>query len=236
MSLPSGVLDVKNRSENWRTALAFAPFLTNGTTHLLANKLLPGGQFLRGQIQLELFWSGVRDVLHKRDGTHGRRREDAQRLATEITGLYAAHFSDLRECVGSFRVGSRPGFLQLDERSYRVPTSREGQVKFYYEMQNTEIDVVLWAPGYLFVGEMKSESNFGASRKNILVHQLIREYVMAKIALLLRPADESVAIVPFVVGEKKRYLHSNSQVGFLVYRGWLRKENVLSWSDLTQVA
>ncbi|MBI4197980.1 MAG: hypothetical protein HY533_02585 [Chloroflexi bacterium] len=236
MSATPGILGVKNRSENWRTAQAFAPLLAGGTAHLLANKLLPGRQFLHDEVHLELFWRGVRDVLHDLDGPRRRRRQDAQRLTTEITELYAAHFSDLRECIGSFRVDSRPGFLPLDEGSYGVPASREGQVKFYYEMQNTEIDVVLSAPGYLLIGEMKSESSFGASRKNILVHQLIREYVMAKIAVLLRPAYESVAIVSFVIGEKekKRYLHSNKQVRFLVAQGWLTEDNILSWSDLKQ--
>ena len=42
----------------------------------------------------------------------------------------------------------------------------------------TEVDVVLETPKHLFIGEVKHESTFEADGKLVLVHQLMRQYVM----------------------------------------------------------
>ena len=68
--------------------------------------------------------------------------------------------------------------------------------------------------------------NFDASRKLNLVHQLIRQYVMATILVDILASDKKV--VPFVVGGSRRSL----QVDFLVKQGWLNPNNVLEWKDV----
>ena len=62
------ILGIENQTENWRTTKAFAPFLANGEARVrLAHKLLDDIRlqaFLTPeQVELELFWNGVRDHL-----------------------------------------------------------------------------------------------------------------------------------------------------------------------------
>ena len=98
---------------------------------------------------------------------------------------------------------------------------------------NTEIDIVLETTEYLFIGEAKDESTFGAKSKYVLVHQLIRQYVMASIVVALVGNRKSV--VPFIVGDKPKGLQNNGQVRFMMKQGWLKKENVLSWGEIEGV-
>ena len=96
---------------------------------------------------------------------------------------------------------------------------------------NTEIDIVLESPSHLFIGEAKHLSTFGASGRDVLTHQLIRQYVMAKILLKL-PGNKEKAVVPFVVGDSRAYLEKTLQVQFMLKHGRMRKENVLEWSQI----
>lgn len=65
----------------------------------------------------------------------------------------------------------------------------------------------------------------------ILTHQLIRQYVMARILLDLR-GDEGKKLVPFVVGENAKSLQKTAQVEFMLKQGWMRKENILEWDEI----
>ena len=59
-----------------------------------------------------------------------------------------------------------------------------------------------------------------------LVHQLIRQYVMARILVDLVGYEKKV--VPFAVGGSRR----QEQVGFMLHKGWMEESNLLSWSDV----
>ena len=84
----------------------------------------------------------------------------------------------------------------------------------------------------LFIGEAKLESALGSDSDHVLVHQLIRQYVMARIlfdVLVNRAVYDSREVVPFVVVEDADYTRRTSQIRFMVDQKWLRPENVLSW-------
>ena len=59
-----------------------------------------------------------------------------------------------------------------------------------------------------------------------IVHQLIRQYVMARILVDLVGCRKTV--VPFIVGGNKR----QQQVRFMLDQGWMKNTSLLSWSDV----
>ena len=87
---------------------------------------------------------------------------------------------------------------------------------------------------HLFIGEAKHESDFGADGRNVLVHQLVRQYVTAAILLDLKGSKKQ--IVPFVVGEDKDQLRRIKQVQFMTERLGMRRDNVLCWDDVRGLA
>ena len=103
----------------------------------------------------------------------------------------------------------------------------------YSNLYNTEIDIVLQTPNHLFIGEAKEESTLNSSGKYILVHQLIREYVMAKI--LVDALGINKEVIPFVVGDDIEKLKNKGQVKFMVNQDWLDKKNILSWKDVKKL-
>ncbi len=98
-------------------------------------------------------------------------------------------------------------------------------------LASTEIDVVLMTAKNLFIVEAKHEARFGADGRYVLVHQLIRQYVMASILIDLLPNQSEMKIVPFVVGDDVGYLNETAQVQFMKDQGWMREEHVYCWED-----
>ena len=103
----------------------------------------------------------------------------------------------------------------------------------YDNLRNTEIDIVLETPQYLFIGEAKGEMTFGADGGLVLVHQLIRQYVMAVVLvdLLVSKGCPQKKVVPFVVGDAAK-LERARQVKFMRHQGWLEKRNILDWDKI----
>ena len=104
--------------------------------------------------------------------------------------------------------------------------------KLVDNLVNTEIDVVLETPNHLFIGEAKHEMRFGANGSYVLVHQLIRQYVLANILIDYLPDQIKKKVIPFVVGDDVGYLNRTAQVRFMIDQGWLKKENVLCWKEI----
>ena len=103
-------------------------------------------------------------------------------------------------------------------------------------MRNTEVDIVLEDSDSLFIGEAKHEMGFGADGKLILVHQLIRQYVTAKVLLEMSTRTANKRLVPFVVGDDVGMLMQTNQVRFMIKQGWLQEDNVLSWQEIKEIA
>ena len=72
--------------------------------------------------------------------------------------------------------------------------------------------------------------SLGADSRLVLVHQLIRQYVMAKI--LVDMTGNRKRVVPFVVGCNERQL----QIQFMLNQGWMKKRHILEWEDIGQLA
>ena len=68
------ILDIENRTENWRTAYYFSPFFRDKDARLhLAKKLIANHERMQesdidlkpDEVHLELFWRGMRDHLYR---------------------------------------------------------------------------------------------------------------------------------------------------------------------------
>ena len=222
------ILGITNRTENWKTAQKFAPFVRDGNIRLnLARKLGESSDTQQDDVRIELFWYGMRDYVHKL----GKENEpNSEKLAC----IYKQCFSNLRKDIEKF--GS---FGDLKPLNYDVSDQRRKD-GLKSNLVHTEIDIVLESSKHIFIGEAKDESRLGADGKNVLVHQLIRQYVMTKILLSLRVTEGCFKkkVIPFVVGDKTRLpsLKNTAQVKFMIRKGWLESKNVLSWDRIDEIA
>ena len=217
-----GILGIENRTENWRTASVLSPLVDKPAARIpLASYVVgPGGQ-LGEEIEFELFWQGMRDYKHKfRESPSAECHED------QFLEFYRRCFPNLRTEIECFS-----GFKPLRECNYIA--KGEYKQRLYNNLLNTEVDVVLETPEHLCIGEAKCEADLGADSTDILVHQLIRQYVMAKILVELTGKDKEV--VPFVVGDCQEELMKKAQVRFMIEMKYLSKSNVLSWKKLSEI-
>ena len=225
-----GILGITNRTENWKTASSFAPFFANPVAcQNLAGRLLePQGEPLgNGEVQLELFWRGVRDQMAK-EGWKKLDEGEKTEVKAGFAYLYNHRFPELRQEIESF-----PDLSLPQEWNYR-PAEAEWK-KLFNNLWHTEIDVVLESPEHLFIGEAKHESDFGNDGKHVLVHQLIRQYVTAK--LLVEHLGQAKRIVPFIVADKENLgkVRNTAQVKFMLEKRWLKSQNILSWDCVAAI-
>ena len=226
------ILGINNRTENWKTARYFAPFFTCDSTRAnFAQRLAEPKRIPGGKVQIELFWKGVRDYINRPD------------VATshDFADCYKRLFSDLRRRIKEFNS------CQPSNRGLRLPNpwnydvcAEGGVEKLYNNLRNTEIDIVLESPNHLFIGEAKGETTLRGNGDLVLVHQLIRQYVVAKILVDHRVAEgyPEKRIISFVVGHKTRLpsLKNTAQVKFMIDEGWLKEKNILSWNQIKELA
>ncbi len=237
-----GILGIENRTENWKTAESFAPFFEcdSARTRLAKRLLEPLGTASEVQddfVKIELYWKGMRDHIQVLDENHKLNKHDLSMRRKGLAERYTSLFPDLRRDIKKYieRSGSP---MSLQTHNYNP---MEDDEEFYNNLRNTEIDIVLATPKYLFVGEAKLESSFDVKYKYVLMHQLIRQYVLARILVNCR--EPEVEVVPFVVGDepdKIKEPHPNfkhfHQISFLRDVGWLKEENVLSWDCIDEIA
>jgi len=216
------ILGIKNRTENSKTAVHFSP-LFGGHSYQLAERLGAEPTPQPGEARMELFWRGMRDLAHQRKWKHPT-------IQREFVDLYIARFSGLRSDVVAFQE-----FKLLRPENYDASTE-DREANFVNNVFNTEVDVVLETPNHLFIGEAKHEMTFGANGNLILVHQLLRQYVMATILVEISNNRPRRQVIPFVVGDDVGGLKKTSQVRFMISQGWLKEENVLCWGDIKSTA
>lgn len=230
----TGILCIKNRTENWKTARSFAPFFGSEVAcQALARRFLRplGVELEQGSCaQIELFWKCGRDYIHTRKVV-AKKAVPSETFAEPYKRL----FGGLRRQLQDF--GEE---MPLDI-NYCVDTP-EGIEHLRTNISNTEIDVVLETRRHLFIGEAKDESSLRKDTRYVLVHQLIRQYVTASILLDIICRQEGIQkkqIVPFIVANEKKLanLRKNAQVEFMDRQCWLNKEcNILSWDDVESLA
>ncbi len=225
------ILGINNRTENWETARQFAPILLDGCARVqLARKL---GEYLgtsRADVDLELFWKGMRDYKYQ-------TKINDEELLKQCAEAYSnGSFQNLCGRIKNFNDvnNQNPSRSLMMAKNYDV-LDCDKQKDLLNNLLNTEIDIVLETPRHFYVGEAKKESSFGATGGYVLVHQLIREYVMASVLLNLKGISKKV--VPFlVVDEKKRAsVMRHGQVRFMMRQGWLKEANVLTWAYIERL-
>lgn len=215
---------IDNRTENWKTARHFVPLLWNGDARTALVQRLGEPEGTTGSnVKLELFWKGVRDYRAK-------TRENKEDLVPKCEKAYKKRFGKLRGDILEFirksgYEGNRGSFRGLNTFNYDVSEPE----KLYNNLENTEIDIVLETPNSLFIGEAKGEMGLGTGGKNVLVHQLVRQYVTARILLDVMGKEKEV--VPFLVVPDADEAKKTGQVRFMMEHKekWLKKENVLTW-------
>lgn len=222
-----GILGIHNRTENWKTVQHFHG-LSDAAKVRLVRRLGEPDDTVAEEIGLELFWCGARDFVFPRKDT--KEEIEVDRLVHEYR-RYFVDLLDLREKIMNFKHAPSGGFSELKDDNYNPSADRLAR-----NVQNTEVDIVLETPDRIFIGEAKYESPLGGDGKLVLVHQLIRQYVTAKILVHLTGRPKS--IVPFVVtesGEKFESMKNTAQVAFMIEQGWLRKDNVLTWATINDI-
>ena len=229
-----GILGITNRTEDWKTAMTFAPFFECDSARTrLANRLLePLGEdheVQQGTAKIELFWYGMRDSVHKL----GKKSEVSTYQC--FADRYNCQFHDLRELIEEAQEAQDLRLTLHKSWNYK-PDGKEKSL--YNNLCNTEIDIVLETSKHLFAGEAKHESDLGTNGELVLVHQLIRQYVMARILVDWREFHgwHRKDVIPFVVADKEASLKTKHQVKFMVSQGWLKEENVLSWDCIDEIA
>ncbi len=218
-----GILGIENRTENWKTATYLVPLKMKNNGSTLADRLTRNLSHRSVEPELELFWRGMRDFLSK-------NVLDPAIVRERVARIYKSHFDGLREDI--IRFG---GFRALQPQNYDA-SSPERQLKLFKNVYNTEVDIVLEDSDCLFIGEAKHEMGFGANGTLILVHQLVRQYVMARILVELSVGALNKKVVPFVVGDNVGKLRKTNQVKFMISQGWLQEGNVLSWQEIKEIA
>ena len=257
-----GILGIENRTENWKTAHTFARMypenIASLANHLLSSHCgspdsnLPNLQ--PSQIRLELFWKGIRDYVHQLKESRYKSeafivkkekltKREKSKLAVEVethlqesfTTLYNCCFGHLRDKVSNFNQCQPKNrkFANLKCANYNLAPEGANR-KLFDNLLNTEIDIVIDTPNHLFIGEAKGEMGLGADGSLMLVHQLIRQYVAARI--LLAHLNSHKTIIPFIVWDKDYRKGSEVQVEFMMHQGWLDDRNILSWGKAEMLA
>lgn len=233
-----GILGIRNRTEDWKTAITFAPFFECDSARTrLANRLLePLGEYHEvqpGTAKIELFWYGMRDYVHKLR----QEGKDIPKLHD-----FVDRYDCLFPCLDQRIEKARQSGLKLNLPNcwnYNPKHTKDRADDLYKNLLNTEIDIVLQTPNHLFIGEAKHESGLGADGKLILVHQLIRQYVMARILVDFREFNgcRRKEVVPFIVADKETNMKDKHQVRFMRdHERWLHKKNILSWNCIDKIA
>ena len=126
---------------------------------------------------MELFWRGMRDFHHP----NGLKGMDVADFALRYDRLFGPEGNtDLRNAIRSFKHLDGLPFKCLQDHNYVA----KGHIRILCNnLFYPEIDVVLESPGFLYIGEAKYESGFSTDAPYLLVHQLVREYVMASVLL-----------------------------------------------------
>ncbi len=235
------ILGIENRTENWKTVQHFYGLSGNARAclarHIVAKHL--GSDSAKLGVDFEdvaigLFWYGMRDYVHQCD-------RDRKELEADFANIYVQKFPKLRDDLGILRQRLPYRFLEMKPYHYALPESTY-QSKLYNNLTSTEVDVVLETSDYLLIGECKHESDLGVNPDYILVHQVIRQYVMARIlanyiSLSAEVDVKEKEVIPFIVGDgdKLGSIRNSTQIRFMTEVGWLREGNILDWNQVSDI-
>ena len=223
------ILGIDNRTENWTTAEHFFPLFKDADLRkdFVVRLGEPKGTPPE-DIRLELFWYGMRDYIYSEKEKGVSEEELIKDFADRYNNLFDGLSENIQNPKYRFRLRDTkdPGV-----HNYTL-SKAEAKRELYNNLRYTEIDIVMETQNHLFIGEAKDESKFGADPSDVLVHQLIREYVTAHILVDIKGRQKKV--VPFVVGTRQN-IQNRSQVQFMMDKCWLKEDNVLTWDDIKKL-
>ena len=244
-------LGYENRSENAMTSKHFQWLDDSNCWGLVTGKLKQLGgleNHPESSTKGQIFAHPWRDYLHqeaseaKKENKYSSlkkaRLEIKQKADSRIVEIYEQEFSDLQGKVFEFK-GFDHKYLKRD-KNYNL---KENSGQLLTNVHNTELDVLIADDYNVYVGEAKGEMRPNASAtERMLVHQLVRGYVVVKTWLeyrrLKRPDGTPIMIVPFVVakGGEIESLMRNNQVRFMIdVLHWLKAEHVLDWDKIKEL-
>ena len=106
-----GILGIENRTENWKTAYYFAPFFRDDSARLrLTTSLGAPKSNTSNDIQIELFWKGMRDYFHQEK----QPTRNNPSFFGVLAERYVCLFPELREEIKRF--DSSGNELRLPEK------------------------------------------------------------------------------------------------------------------------
>ena len=221
------IFNIKNRTENWKTAETFVKLVANGDLEKFAEEIITNAgktelSITDENVCLELFWKGFRD--YKYQFTNGDKSKNKE-LKDKAIKAYKKHFNTLQK-----KIEDQKNRLKVCDYNYIVPEKPDYKEKLYQNLISTEIDIVISTPKYLLIGEAKLDEDFGSNSKHVLTHQLVREYVMATILTELIKDYNAVKIIPFVISNKD--VKNCGQIKVMEKFYNLKKENVMLWNDV----
>lgn len=235
--LQNDILDIPNRTENWKTARAFIPIIEYHCQHELASRIIQHANGVHiplraTQVILEVFWKGFRDYC--------KRKGNAKPNPEEVAVLYRELFSKLPEQICDYNDNASTNKAKLKQlKPGNYVCFNDSTQALYANLLNTEIDIVLSTPGYLLIGEAKHVETFGADSRLVLVHQLIRQYVVASIIVNMVAQDNNSElkeeIIPFIICDDPVQTKKSAQIKFLQHLGWINMENVFSWNEIHRI-
>lgn len=226
------ILGIKNRTENWTTVKnIFSLQNKKLISYLMRNNGDNSAPFDDGvEAKLELFWYGYRDYIYGKN---------INRYSADHNAIYARFlrlFPGLQEKVLKFK-GDTNKYLHV-EKSVNYSLEREdAPLHLFQNIRHTEIDIVIETRNKLYIGEVKDSQTFGAHGGLFLPHQLLRQYVMARV--LIDELGKDLDIVPFIVvsnntpkDKDENVQLKNGQVLLMKHLNYLKMVNVFTWSDI----
>ena len=243
-------LGYENRSENAMTSKHFQWLDDSNCWGLVTGKLKQLGgleDHPESSTKGQIFAHPWRDYLNheaseaKKENKYSSlkkaRLEIKQKADSRIVEIYEQEFSDLQGKVFEFK-GFDHKYLKRD-KNYNL---KENSGQLLTNVHNTELDVLIADDYNVYVGEAKGEMRPNASAtERMLVHQLVRGYVVVKTWIeyrgLKRPDGNAMSVVPFIVAKDEDFasLMGNNQVQFMIKRCWLKAEHVLDWGKIKEL-
>ena len=215
------ILGIKNRTENW----SMVNQLLGGGISSVAHRLkcaLDGGSCFQSTtepLEMEFFWYGYRDYI-KSSQSNGKD------FYNKMVQRYNKLFPNLRSDIENF-VKETNDLRPVSGHNYVA--NKETSKKLFNNLLHTEIDIILETNDNIYIGEVKDSQNFDAKSKYVLVHQLLRQYVM--VSMLVDEINVYKNLVPFIIGNDDS-IKRKGQVYLMKRLGYLKSNNVLCWPDI----
>ncbi|MBN3136050.1 hypothetical protein E2566_03655 [Pectobacterium punjabense] len=226
------ILGIKNRTENWTTVGHLFDLRNNKLIrYLMGNNSDDSAPFDNGsEARLELFWYGYRDYIFGKNITRNTVKIDA------IYERFLRLFPGLQERVLNFN-GESNKYLRVKKTANYSLEREDAPLRLFQNIRHTEIDIVIETRNKLYIGEVKDSQTFGAHGGLFLPHQLLRQYVMARI--LVDELGKDLDVVPFVIvndstprNDQNKVQLKNGQVLLMENLNYLNMKNVFTWSDI----